>query len=251
MYRKKLFFYSIFLVGLPFLFASEIESILEVGRENSELSAISQEKIDATEKETDTIVNEYKKTAQIVEGLKLYNEQKRIQIQAQKDRMKQLDDQIKNVVVIQRQIPTLAQKMLEGLESFVELDMPFYLEERKERLALVRSSLSNPQITASEQVRQILEAYNIESEYGRKISSYESTEEINGKEMVVNILVIGRIGMFYQTKDEQQSGYWNKETGDWEELSGYRTAIRDGIRMANKIAPTDMLLLPVVKGGEL
>ena len=69
--------------------------------------------------------------------------------------------------------------------------------------------------------------------------------------MVVNILVIGRIGMFYQTKDEQQSGYWNKETGDWEELSGYRTAIRDGIRMANKIAPTDMLLLPVVKGGEL
>ena len=39
------------------------------------------------------------------------------------------------------------------------------------------------------------------------------------------------------------------ETGDWEELSGYRTAIRDGIRMAKKLAPTDMLLLPVVKGG--
>ena len=27
------------------------------------------------------------------------------------------------------------------------------------------------------------------------------------------------------------------------------TAIRDGIRMAKKLAPTDMLLLPVVKGG--
>ena len=70
--------------------------------------------------------------------------------------------------------------------------------------------------------------------------------------MVVNILVIGRVGMFYQTKDEQQSGYWNPELnegkGDWEELSGYRTAIRDGIRMAKKLAPTDMLLLPVVKG---
>ena len=69
--------------------------------------------------------------------------------------------------------------------------------------------------------------------------------------MVVNILVIGRVGMFYQTKDEQQSELleWNMETGDWEELSGYRTAIRDGIRMAKKLAPTDMLLLPVVKGG--
>ena len=72
---------------------------------------------------------------------------------------------------------------------------------------------------------------------------------IDGKEMVVNILAVGRIGMFYQTKDEQQSGFWNNETSDWEEVSGYRTAIRDGIRMAKKLAPTDMLLLPVIKGG--
>ena len=48
-----------------------------------------------------------------------------------------------------------------------------------------------------------------------KISSYESTEIIDDKEMVVNILVIGRVGMFYQTKDEQQSaiGIWKLETG--------------------------------------
>ena len=136
-------------------------------------------------------------------------------------------------------------------ETTAELDElpPFYIDERLERIDIVRSSLSNPKITASEQVRQILEAYNIEAEYGRKISSYEDTIVIDGKEMVVNILVVGRIGMFYQTKDEQQSGFWNNETNDWEEVSGYRTAIRDGIRMAKKLAPTDMLLLPVVKGG--
>ncbi len=38
---------------------------------------------------------------------------------------------------------------------------------------------------------------------------------------VVNILVIGRIGMFYQTKDEQSSGRWNNETNSWDELPGY------------------------------
>ena len=110
--------------------------------------------------------------------------------------------------------------MLEGLEQFVALDTPFYIDERLERIDIVRSSLSNPKITASEQVRQILEAYNIEAEYGRKISSYEDTIVIDGKEMVVNILAVGRIGMFYQTKDEQQSGFWNNETNDWEEVSG-------------------------------
>ena len=249
MFIKKLSLSFFFLISVSILTASDMESVLEVGRENSLQSSVSQEKIDDTEKDTDKIVNEYKVVSKQVEGLRLYNEQKRIQIQAQKDLIAKLDDQKEQVVETQRQLPGRAQLMLEALEEFVLLDLPFYLDERLERLDIVRGSLANPKITASEQVRQILEAYNIEAEYGRKISSYESTEIIDGKEMVVNILVVGRIGMFYQTKDEQQSGFWNKETNDWEEVSGYRTAIRDGIRMAKKLAPTDMLLLPVVKGG--
>ena len=60
-----------------------MESVLEVGRDNQQLSATSQDKIDATERQTDKIVNEYKVVSKQVEGLKLYNAQKRIQIQAQ------------------------------------------------------------------------------------------------------------------------------------------------------------------------
>ena len=233
---------------MPFVInATEMELVLEVGRDNSNESAISQDKIDGTEKQTDKIINEWKVVSKQVEGLKIYNEQKRIQIQAQLELMDKLDDQLTQVVVMQRQIPPLAQRMLEGLEKFVDLDIPFHLEERKQRLDLVRSSLSNPKVTASEQVRQILEAYNIESEYGRKIDAFESPIVIDGQEIVANVLVVGRIGMFYQTKDERTSGIWDKKTNDWVELdSGYRTAIRDGIRMAKKLAPTDMLMLPVV-----
>ncbi len=138
---------------------ANMESVLEVGRENQTLSASSQDKIDQTERQTDKIVNEYKVVSKQVEGLKLYNAQKRIQIQAQLDLMDKLDEQLVQVVVMQRQIPPLAQRMLEGLEQFVALDTPFYIDERLERLDIVRSSLSNPKITASEQVRQILEAY--------------------------------------------------------------------------------------------
>ena len=229
-----------------FVSSSDMESVLEVGRENQELSATSQDNIDATEKKTDKIVNEWKATSKQVEGLKLYNEQKRIQIEAQLDLMDKLDDQLVQVVVMQRQIPPLAQRMLESLESFINLDTPFRIEERKNRVDLVRSSLAKPKVTASEQVRQVLEAYNIEAEYGRKIDTYESALQDG---TVVNILVIGRIGMFYQTKDEQSSGRWNNETNSWDELDGsYRKPIRNGIRMAKKLAPTDMLLMPVIKG---
>ena len=228
------------------LHSSDMESVLEVGRDNQQLSAKSQSLIDSTERQTDKIVNEWKAVSKQVEGLKLYNAQKRIQIQAQLDLMDQLDEQLVQVVVMQRQIPPLAQKMLDSLESFISLDTPFRIAERQNRIDLVRSSLAKPKVTASEQVRQVLEAYNIEAEYGRKIDTYEST--LNDG-TVVNILVIGRIGMFYQTKDEQSSGRWNNETGQWDELPGsYRKPIRDGIRMAKKLAPTDMLMMPIVKG---
>ena len=228
------------------LHSSDMESVLEVGRDNQQLSAKSQSLIDSTERQTDKIVNEWKAVSKQVEGLKLYNAQKRIQIQAQLDLMDKLDEQLVQVVVMQRQIPPLAQKMLDSLESFISLDSPFRKEERQNRIDLVRSSLAKPKVTASEQVRQVLEAYNIEAEYGRKIDTYEST--LNDG-TVVNILVIGRIGMFYQTKDEQSSGRWNNETGQWDELPGsYRKPIRDGIRMAKKLAPTDMLMMPIVKG---
>ena len=228
------------------LSSTDMESVLEVGRDNQMLSAKSQDRIDATERQTDRIINEYKAVSKQVEGLKLYNEQKRIQIAAQLELMDKLDDQLVQVVVMQRQIPPLAQRMLESLESFISLDTPFRIEERQNRIDLVRSSLAKPKVTASEQVRQVLEAYNIEAEYGRKIDTYESSLEDG---TVVNILVTGRIGMFYQTKDEQSSGRWNNATGTWDELPGsYRKPIRDGIRMAKKLAPTDMLMMPVVKG---
>ena len=117
-----------------FVAASEMEQVLEVGRDNTDLSAQSQDKIDQTESETDKIVNEFKVVSKQVEGLKLYNAQKRIQIQAQLDLMDQYDEQLIQVVIMQRQVPPLAQRMLEGLEKYVKLDTPFHLEERMQRL---------------------------------------------------------------------------------------------------------------------
>jgi hypothetical protein len=39
--------------------------------------------------------------------------------------------------------------------------------------------------------------------------------------------------------------------GTWEELSGsYRVTVRDGIRMAQKLAPMDIMMLPVVYRGD-
>ena len=151
--KNKLFFMQLcIIISLPLSTFSEenanattasvnMESVLKVGRENQELSASSQDKIDATERQTDKIVNEWKAVSKQVEGLRVYNEQKRIQIKAQLELMDKLDDQLVQVVVMQRQIPPLAQRMLESLESFISLDTPFRLDETQHRIVYVMSSL--------------------------------------------------------------------------------------------------------------
>ena len=230
---------------------TDIEEILSENETNFSLSEKSQSQVNDLSTEKDSLLAEWKVVVKQVEGLKIYNEQKRRQIKAQEERMVTLAEQTRQVVVIQRQIPPLMERMADSLEQFVSLDAPFSLDERVKRINQVRATLSDPKVTASEQVRQVLEAYNIEREYGRTIETYEDAIVIDGEEKVVNILRIGRLALMYQLKDQSQAGIWDSEQNDWVEVSGYRLPVRDGIRMANKTAPLDLLAVPVkFQGGE-
>jgi Protein of unknown function (DUF3450). len=238
----------IYLLSLLAFFAfsenTDIEEILSENENNFSLSEKSQSQVNDLSTEKDSLLAEWKVVVKQVEGLKIYNEQKRRQIKAQEERMVTLAEQTRQVVVIQRQIPPLMERMADSLEQFVSLDAPFSLDERVKRINQVRATLSDPKVTASEQVRQVLEAYNIEREYGRTIETYEDAIVIDGEEKVVNILRIGRLALMYQLKDQSQAGIWDSEQNDWVEVSGYRLPVRKGIRMANKTAPLDLLAVP-------
>ena len=152
---------------------TDIEEILTENESNFSLSEKSQSQVNDLSIEKDSLLAEWKVVVKQVEGLKIYNEQKRRQIKAQEERLVTLAEQTRQVVVIQRQIPPLMERMADSLEQFVNLDAPFSLDERTKRINQVRATLSDPKVTASEQVRQVLEAYNIEREYGRTIETYE------------------------------------------------------------------------------
>ena len=186
----------VFLLYILAIFAvadkADIDQILEENQSNISLSEESQETVDNLSTEKDSLLAESKVVVKQVEGLKIYNAQKRQQIKAQEERLVTLAEQTKQVVVIQRQIPPLMERMADSLEQFVNLDAPFSLNERVKRVNQVRNTLSDPKVTASEQVRQVLEAYNIEREYGRTIETYEDAIVLDGEEKVVNILRVGQ-----------------------------------------------------------
>ena len=240
----------VYILSLLAVFAyadtADIDQILEENNSTISLSEKSQDKVDNLSTEKDSLLAEWKVVVKQVEGLKIYNAQKQQQIKAQEERLETLAEQTKQVVVIQRQIPPLMERMANSLEQFVSLDAPFSLDERNKRINQVRSTLSDPKVTASEQVRQVLEAYNIEREYGRTIETYEDAIVLAGEEKVVNILRIGRLALMYQLKDQSEAGIWDNEAGEWVQVSNsHRIPVRDGIRMTNKTAPLDLLRVPV------
>lgn len=225
-----------------------IDAILKVGQTKAQSGAQSQQKIDKISEQTGSLLQDFKTVNKQIEGLRVYNTQLEKQIASQLKVIGNLTNSIEQVTVMERQIQPLVMRMLDGLEQFVSLDSPFHVEERQGRLEMLRNNQERADISVSEKFRQVLEAYKIESEYGRKIDTYKDTLEIDGQEREVNILRVGRIALMYQTTDTEKSGAYNASTRQWESIDSgeYRAAILKGIKISKKQATIDIMDLPIL-----
>ena len=227
--------------------ASTLDQILSVGESKNAAARKSQVKIDRLADETNDLLQDYKTVSKQIDGLKVYNARLQRQIDNQVIRIGEIDDSISQVTVIQRQMTPLVIRMIDGLEKFVELDVPFHMEERQKRISFLRANLDRSDVTVAEKFRQVLEAYKIENEYGRKIDAYKGSVDIDGVERDVNFFRVGRIALLYQTTDTEISGAWDQASRSWVPLERgeYRNAIMKGLRIARKEASIDLMNLPI------
>ena len=228
--------------------SAEVNDILKTGAAKVQSAKQSQTRVDRITDQTDTLLQEFKQVNKQIESLRVYNSQLDRQIASQEQMMAELKESIANATVIERGISPLMANMLAALEDFVALDMPFKREMRLETVADLTSNLDSAKFSAAEKFRQILELYDIESEYSLSLESYPDMVDINGDgtEVEVVMLRIGRVALMYQTKDKSQSGAWDKSTGSWQTLSAdYRRPIDQGIRIAKKLSPQDVMQMPI------
>jgi hypothetical protein len=227
--------------------AASLDAVLKVGEAKNEAARKSQARVDKLADETRDLLTDYKTVMKQIDGLEVYNARLQRQIDNQMVRIGEIDESIDQVTVISRQMTPLIIRMIDGLEKFVELDVPFHMDERKQRIAFLRSNLDRSDVSVAEKFRQVLEAYKIENEYGRKIDAYKGAVEIDGTERDVNFLRVGRIALLYQTTDTEISGAWDQASRSWVPLERgeYRNAIMKGLRIARKEASIDLMALPV------
>ena len=215
------------------------------GQANSELSDM-QGRIETLSDATDELLTQYQSALRQHESLRVYNRQLEELIAAQEVERASLEEQTDQVELVSRDVTPLMLRMIDALGAFVSLDVPFLEEERGDRILDLRKLMQRADVTEAEKYRRIMEAYQIENEYGRTIEAYRSTLARDDKEVTVDFLRVGRIALVYQTLDESEAGVWNQESRRWEPLDGsFRTAIRDGLRIARKQSAPDLIRLPL------
>ncbi|PIE40799.1 MAG: hypothetical protein CSA49_06610 [Gammaproteobacteria bacterium] len=210
-------------------------------------SARSQQRINRLDDEARQLLEQYRVVTRQTENLQVYNQQLQILIKSQLQEMQSIQQQIEEIEVTQQEITPLMLRMVDSLEQFIALDVPFLPTERQQRLEKLKVTLNRADVSVSEKFRQVIEAYQIENDYGRTIEAYRA--ELKGPQgdaRTVDFLRIGRVALYYQTLDGTEMGVWDKLSGQWQPLdSQYRSAINKGLRIARKQAAPDLLVLPV------
>ena len=198
--------------------------------------------------QNDDAAAEFEQLLRETRALEEYNALLERQIQMQEDRIVLLTGDLDIVPDLERQLPPLLITIVDGLEEFVERDLPFLVEERENRINDLYGLIENPQANSVTQLRRILEAWSIEIEYGNAFTSESGQVTIDGNDRNVNFLILGRVGLMFQTTDDEAlSGVWDHANRQWVILgSEYRNPIRQALQMArNQVAP-DLVLLPTL-----
>ncbi|MEE4294918.1 MAG: DUF3450 domain-containing protein [Xanthomonadales bacterium] len=224
-----------------------VEQVMAEGEKRADAGAAEQRRIEQIADQTANLLNDYNTVAKVVDGLVTYNALLQRQIDNQEQEMAALEESIKNVALIERQIIPMMTRMLDSLEVFIDLDTPFLVEERHERLERLRGMMERSDVSAAEKFRRVVEAFQIENDYGRTIEAYKHTVMVDGKEVEADFLRVGRISLAYQTVGGGTTGAWDKEAGQFVKLDDaeFKNQVSHGLKVARKQVAPDLLVVPV------
>jgi len=202
--------------------------------------------IAATTALAQSVDQEFARELKLVEGLKVYNKQLEDQLKAQNVAKREIQASIGKANELEPQVAPLLSKMLNALEVFVKADLPFHKDDRMASVFRLKDLMTNPEATTSSRFRSIMDIYTVEMEYGNNYEAYTAVQNVNGEDIEVDMLRIGRIALYFQTKDQKVSAMWDTANNGWKILpSDTNRNIRKAIKVAAKTTAPELLSLPL------
>jgi hypothetical protein len=225
---------------------SQLSSVVSAGQTITQSGADSQRKVNQLNDQKLTKLQKFNTVTKELDGLHVYNQQMQSQLDSQISEISQLALSMEQVSIIERQISPLMARMIATLEEFVALDVPFLEVERSKRIKDLKDMMIRADIAVSEKFRRVLEAYQVEVDYGRTIEAYSGLLTVSGQETDVDFLRVGRVSLVYQTRDGSHLGQWQQDKIQLKTLSqDYRLGINKALRIARKQLAPDLMLIPL------
>jgi hypothetical protein len=110
--------------------------------------------------------------------------------------------------------------------------------------------MGDSNVSVSEQFRLVLEAYEIEANYGTVFSVYQGELDLGSQKLTADFVHMGRIALVAQSLDMKNAWVWNNGSRSWDKLGDeYLNPVTDAIRMARNQIPKDLTKLPVFAAG--
>ena len=233
-------------LGMAHAEVDELSPALAEQANSDSAARASQERINTLADAEARDLQRFRTASQRLESLEIYNVQLQRLIDSQAREIESIVRQTEEIENIETGALPLMIKMTSTLKEIVELDIPFLTLEREQRVANLAALIDRADVTAGEKFRRIMEAYLVEVDYGRTIEAYRSELAMNGGVRTVDFLRIGRVGLYYQTLDGEESGHWNAKDRVFERLDdSARRPIMQGLRVARKQSPPELLSLPI------
>ena len=234
------------LAGSVFAQSVSVDQVLQADQQRINLAQASQERINEVVEGTRSLADQYRAINKEIDGLKVYNRLMTAQTNGQTATLDDISLSMDQVDVINRQIFPLMERMIDALKQSVALDIPFLIDERNERLAKLDGTMERSDVSVAEKFRKVMEAYQIELDYGTSNEWYRQSLDIDGAVREYNMLRVGRIGLYFQSDDTNITGWYNAEAGAFEMLGNeHRSEVRKGIRVARQLIAPELILLPV------
>lgn len=138
----------------------------------------------------------------------------------QADRLDHQLQQKQEQIAAQTRRAEETEKLRQGLQNWFQISaqelerrltasQPFLADERRKRLDDLHSVLLDGDVPVHEQFRRVMEAFQVEADYGYTSDVYRDKITIDQQQREVDMLRLGRLSLFFVTPDGEQGGMFD------------------------------------------
>ncbi len=228
-------------------YANSLDDAKAIQNKTNSASAASQRQVDKSSAAALQLQSEIEQLNEEVKNLVVYRDHLSSLVTSQEGEITSLQEQIVDINETRQGIVPLMYKMIDGLENNLSEDKPIRLSAREDRIEKLKALMPRADVSDAEKYRRILEAYQIEMDYGSKLGTYQDKIELAQDDSVeADILYLGRVALIARNLNATKYWSWNQEQHSWQELDdGVKMDVDTAFDLADQqIAPT-LLNLPI------